>query len=249
MKPGQSALVGLETVLEFQCQALVFGLQEFIFFAGFATELYGRRKHLRDNFQQAEFLGKFFFHRILHVGTEGAYHLVFHNHGHAEERLILRLATARTVQKVRILRNRGNDNRLARFHDAARNALAHLVAALARLATAQAFRNFNGDFAGVAVVQREGRMLHAHRRFHHLQNRMCNTLEIERLVQNGTDLVEQFQFLDFGLGGGQENLLKNSEDRIQRKSQTSIIFRYGIVYRINFQSKNIVLGTPGKTQI
>ncbi len=195
-------VVGLETVLEFQCQALVFGLQKFIFFAGLATELYRRRKHLRDDFKQAQLFGKFVFYRVLHVGTEGANHLMLHDDRHAEERLVLRLAAPRAVQKVRVFRDRGNDNRLARFHHTAGNALAHLVAALARLATAQAFRNFNGDFAGVAVVKRKRRMFHAHRGFYHLQNRVRDALEIERLVQNGTDLVEQFQFLDFGLRRG-----------------------------------------------
>ena len=49
-------------------------------------------------------------------------------------------------------------------------------------------------------------MLHAHRGFHHFQNRVRDALEIERLVQDGTDLVEQFQFLDFGLRGGHGGL-------------------------------------------
>ena len=77
-------VVGLETVLEFERQAFVLGLQEFVFFAGLATELHCRRKHLRDDFEQAQFLGEFIFYRILHVGTEGANHLVFHDDRHAE---------------------------------------------------------------------------------------------------------------------------------------------------------------------
>ena len=241
-------IVRMKTVLELQGQAFVFGLQEFIFFAGFATELHCRRKHLCDNFKQAELFREFFFDRILDVGTEGANHLVFHNHGHAKEGLVFGLTAPCTIQEVRVFCHRGNDNRLTGFHDAAGNTFTHLVAALARLTARKAFCNFNGDFTGMAVVQREGRVFHAHRRFHHLQNRMRDAFEIKRLVQNGTDLVEQFQFLDFGLRGRQDYLLKNPENRIQRKSQTGIIFCYGIVYRVKFQSENILLGTPGKAQ-
>ena len=127
---------------------------------------------------------------------------MLHDDGYAKERLVLSLAAPRAVQKVRVFCNGGNDDRLAGLHHAARDALAHLVASLARLAAAQALRNFNRNFTGMAVVQSERRMFHAHRRFHHFQNRVRDTLEIERLVQNRADLVEQLQFLDFGLCRG-----------------------------------------------
>ena len=60
---------------------------------------------------------------------------MLHDDRNAEEGFIFGLATTRAVKEVRVLRDRGNDDGLAGLYDAARNALAHLVAALARLAT------------------------------------------------------------------------------------------------------------------
>ena len=133
---------------------------------------------------------------IVFVSTQGANDFLFHDNRDAKERLVFGLAAARAVQEVRVFRDRRDDNRFTRFDDTAGNAFAHLVTALARLAAAQTFCNFNGNFAGMAVVQRKRCMLNAHHRFNGLQNRMRHGFEIKTLVQDGADLVEQLQFLD-----------------------------------------------------
>ena len=43
-------IVRLETCLEFHCHTFVFGLENFVLFAGLATKLYCCRQHLRDDF-------------------------------------------------------------------------------------------------------------------------------------------------------------------------------------------------------